>query len=457
MNNQEINTPLNPHQAPKELEKEGVSEWGETELIKIGNVVSGGTPSTAISNFWNGDILFVTPFDLSRIKSAFIENTERKISKEGLATCSANLLPVGSIVISSRAPIGYIAIGKKEFTTNQGCKSIVPSSNFDSLYLYYCLNFYVERIKRLGAGSTFAEISKGDLELVKLPHPKDKKKQIQIAKILNTADAVIEKTQAAIAKYKAIKQGLLHDLFTRGVVPETVKVQNEKGEEEEKTVWKLRPTYQEAPHLYKESKLGMVPREWEVERLKVYCDRISVGIATSSSDYFVEQGVLFLRNQNIKENRVDLSDTIYISQEFADANSSKYLKKGDVITVRTGYPGISAVVEPELENSQTFTTLITTPNSKMLDSYFLAYFLNSDYGRVQVLNLQGGGAQQNLNSGALETMQILKPELSEQKEIVKKLKSIEKNIQTEQAYLQKLHQLKAGLMGDLLSGRVRVK
>ncbi|TAF78922.1 MAG: restriction endonuclease subunit S, partial [Sphingobacteriales bacterium] len=108
-----------------------MSKWIESEISKIGTVVSGGTPSTTNSKFWNGDILFVTPYDLSRNKTAFIENTERKISREGLENSSANLLPIGSIILSSRAPIGYIAIAKKEFTTNQGCKSIIPNSDFD--------------------------------------------------------------------------------------------------------------------------------------------------------------------------------------------------------------------------------------------------------------------------------------------------------------------------------------
>ena len=209
-----------------------MNEWQESELNKIGNVVSGGTPSTSNPEFWNGDILFVTPFDLSRNETPYLYKTQRYISKEGLEKSSATLLPENSIVISSRAPIGYIAIGKNEFTTNQGCKSVVPFSKFDSLFLYYCFNFYIDRIKKLGAGSTFAEISKADLESVKFPHPDDKEEQRKIARILSTADAVIEKTQAAIAKYKAIKQGMLHDLFTRGIDIKT---------------GKLRPRYEDAP------------------------------------------------------------------------------------------------------------------------------------------------------------------------------------------------------------------
>lgn len=289
-------------------------------------------------------------------------------------------------------------------------------------------------------GSTRYGLTIANIEGAKIRYPSIPL-QRKISDIIYNTDCVIQKTQSIIAKYQAIKQGMLQDLFTRGIDVKT---------------GKLRPTYKEAPKLYKKSKLGMIPKEWEMELLIDCCNRISVGIATSSSRYFANSGVLFLRNQNIKENYIDLSDTMYITRSFADANSSKYLKEGDVITVRTGYPGISAVVSAELHGAQTFTTLITTPNTLYLNSYYLSYFINSDFGRKQVQSLQGGGAQQNLNSRALETMKILKPNLNEQKIIVQKLKSIEENIKKEQSYLQKLQQLKSGLMNDLLSGKKKV-
>lgn len=327
------------------------------------------------------------------------------------------------------ASTGFVVLSKKE--------------NICIDFIFYALlSCDVEKqIETLVVGSNYPALNTSDIKKLRIKFPNENI-QKYISKSLSVCDNVIEKTQQALSKYKSIKQGMLNDLFTRGIDVET---------------GKLRPNYKDAPHLYKESPLGMVPKEWEVVRLKMLAERISVGIATSSSDSFAKEGILFLRNQNIKENRIDLSDVIYITKEFADLNGSKYLKKGDVITVRTGYPGISAVVEQEFENSQTFTTLITTPNSKVLNSYFLSNFLNSNFGKDQVLNLQGGGAQQNLNSGALETMWILKPSLNEQNLIVGRLSVIEDNIHAEQSYLSKLQQLKTGLMGDLLSGKKEVK
>lgn len=391
-----------------------MSKWIESEISKIGTVVSGGTPSTTNSKFWNGDILFVTPYDLSRNKTAYIENTERKISREGLENSSANLLPSGSIILSSRAPIGYIAIAKKEFTTNQGCKSIIPNSDFDSVYFYYCFQFYVERIKKYGEGTTFAEISKGDLELVKFPHPKDKTEQRQIATILSAADAVIEKTQAAIAKYKAIKQGMLQDLFTRGI---------------DATTGKLRPSYQDAPELYKESKLGWIPREWEVERLG---NRAVI-------EYGKSQKAVVSINGSIP---------VYGTGGLMEY-ATDFLFDGESILI-----GRKGTIDKPFYINGKFWTVDT------------AYYLSSFSGNVRWLHsqlefynlkrLNEATGVPSINREQLYNILLSFPEPKEQNEIVKRILSIDKKLKTEQDFLHKQQQIKAGLMNDLLSGRKKV-
>lgn len=398
-----------------------MSKWEESALNKIGTVISGGTPSTTNSLFWDGDILFVTPYDLSRIKTPFIENSERKISKEGLSNSSANLLPVGSIIISSRAPIGYLAIAKKEFTTNQGCKSIVPNSNFDSEYFYYSLNYYVERIKRLGAGSTFAEISKKDLELVKLPHPKEITEQRKIANILSTADAVIEKTQDIIAKYKAIKQGMLHDLFTRGIDIKT---------------GKLRPTYKDAPDLYKPSKLGMIPEDWNVERIDNLCK-----ITTGSKD-----------TQNKQENGI--YPFFVRSQTIERINSYSYdgeaiLTSGDGVGVGKIYHYING----KFDFHQRVYMLYEFEKT-VITKFLFYYFSNNFFAEVDKYS-----AKTTVDSVRMEMiagMLIPVPNIQEQTKISEKLVILENKLDIEQNYLQKLQQIKAGLMSDLLNGKVKV-
>jgi type I restriction enzyme S subunit len=150
---------------------------------------------------------------------------------------------------------------------------------------------------------------------------------------------------------------------------------------------------------------------------------VSVGIATSTTNHFAESGVPILRNQNIRSGYIDLSDVLNVTREFDALNKSKRLRTGDVITVRTGYPGTSAVVPPQLEGWQTFTTLISTPLSNRITSEFLCELLNSHLGKTQIARLQGGGAQQNLNVGWLVNFIVPLPPLAEQKRISESLKN----------------------------------
>ena len=415
-----------------------MSKWIESEISKIGSVVSGGTPSTSVSKFWNGDILFVTPYDLSRNKTAFIESTERKISREGLENSSANLLPIGSIILSSRAPIGYIAIAKKEFTTNQGCKSIITNSDFDSLYFYYCFQFYIERIKKYGEGTTFAEISKGDLELVKFPHPKDKTEQRQIATILSTADAVIEKTQAAIAKYKAIKQGMLQDLFTRGI---------------DTTTGKLRPSYQDAPELYKESKLGWIPKEWNEKPLEDLTTQIGDGIHTTPK-YSKNTDFYFINGNNLTEGAIEIGSAQCVTEEeykkhFKDLNSRTILYSIN------GTIGNIAIYKNEKVILGKSACYITCKSSVNLDYLF---FILQTYSIQRFYELEMTGSTiKNLSLASVRNTPIAIPkDDKEQKLIGDRLNSINKKLQTEQDFLHKQQQIKAGLMNDLLSGKKKL-
>ena len=111
--------------------------WKKYKLSEIGTVVGGATPSTTVERFYGGDIPWLTPKDLSNFQDRYIERGERNITREGLDSCSAQLLPANSVLFSSRAPIGYVAIAKKPIATNQGFKSIIPNEKVDSLFLYY--------------------------------------------------------------------------------------------------------------------------------------------------------------------------------------------------------------------------------------------------------------------------------------------------------------------------------
>ncbi|MFZ2202565.1 MAG: restriction endonuclease subunit S [Microgenomates group bacterium] len=187
--------------------------WKTAKISQLCRVVAGGTPSTAKPEYWGGEIPWVTPMDLSKLKGKYIEKGSRNISEKGLASSSAERIPARSIIMSSRAPIGYLAINKQEATTNQGCKSFVCGDDIDVEYLYYYLSHHMDEIKRLGSGSTFAEVGKRQLENLLIEYP-DPPTQRKIVQVLSTIDEDIQKIDQTILKSKELKQGLMRDIFS---------------------------------------------------------------------------------------------------------------------------------------------------------------------------------------------------------------------------------------------------
>ena len=173
-----------------------MTEWIDCKISDIGTVVGGATPSTKKNeNYESGEISWITPKDLSSFDARYIEKGERNITEIGLKSCSTQLLPINTILFSSRAPIGYIAIAAKELCTNQGFKSIIPNENTDPLFLYYLLKYNKDRIENLGSGTTFKEISGSTMKNIKVRVPKVKEIQSKIASILTSIDDKIELNQ----------------------------------------------------------------------------------------------------------------------------------------------------------------------------------------------------------------------------------------------------------------------
>ena len=170
-----------------------MKDWITCKLSDLGMIVGGATPSTKqMQNYENGNISWITPKDLSSFKYRYIDRGERNITELGLKSCSTQLIPKNSVLFSSRAPIGYIAIANKELCTNQGFKSIVPNENIYYLFLYYLLKYNKSNIENLGSGTTFKEISATVMKNFEVKIPKSKNEQRKIALILDLIDNKIE-------------------------------------------------------------------------------------------------------------------------------------------------------------------------------------------------------------------------------------------------------------------------
>jgi len=188
-------------------------EWDEKRLSEFGNIYSGGTPSTAKPEYWDGNINWVTPTDITKQDSIYIESTARLVSMVGIKNSSAKLLPKGTLLVCTRATIGEMAIARHEMSTNQGFKNIVPNENTNIEFVYYLLNFYKHKLISKASGSTFLELSKSAFEGLHFYVP-EYQEQKKIAAVLLNADREIDALQQQLADLKQEKKALMQQLLT---------------------------------------------------------------------------------------------------------------------------------------------------------------------------------------------------------------------------------------------------
>ena len=220
------------------------------KLSEIGQIVAGGTPKTKIEEYWNGDVPWITPKDLSSHAGMYISRGERNISQVGLDNSSAKLLPKGTVLFTSRAPIGYVAIARNEVTTNQGFKSIIVDDENDNIFIYYLLKNNIDIIENHANGSTFKEISGSVMKSLEFGIP-SLREQKAIAHILSTLDDKIEVNNEINKTLENMAQAIFKQWFVDFEFP------NENGE-----------PYKSSGGEMVESELGTIPKGWEVVQFR---------------------------------------------------------------------------------------------------------------------------------------------------------------------------------------------
>ena len=190
-------------------------EWEVKKLGELANICSGGTPSTTQPQFWNGNILWCTPTDITALNGhKYLKETSRRITDQGLKYSSAEMIPSNSIVMTSRATIGECALNVVPVSTNQGFKNFVPFENVHVEFLYYLLLTKKQSFISLCGGSTFLEIGKNQLAIFEVRLPTAKAEQSAIATVLSDMDAEIAALVARRDKTRALKQGMMQELLT---------------------------------------------------------------------------------------------------------------------------------------------------------------------------------------------------------------------------------------------------
>lgn len=202
----------------------------------------------------------------------------------------------------------------------------------------------------------------------------------------------------------------------------------------------------------------MVPKGWSSVQAQDVCKSISVGVVIKPTQYYVPEGygVKAFRSANVREGFINDSDWVYFSHEGHAINKKSHLKTGDVLIVRTGYPGTACVVTPEFEDSNAIDIVIARPDMDKIIPEYLCAYTNSHIGKSQVLDLQGGMAQKHLNVGAYQVLKISLPPLREQKKIAQILLTWDNAISVTEKLLTNSQLQKKALMQQLLTGKIRL-
>lgn len=393
-------------------------QWKKVRIQDIGTVVGGATPSTKIdANYKNGHVSWITPKDLSTFEGRYIYTGERNITEMGLNSSSTVLMPKNSILFSSRAPIGYVAIAGKELCTNQGFKSVIPNKKIDYLFLYYLLKYNKNKIENLGSGTTFKEVSGSVMKNVEVMIPEDIKEQKRIAAVLNSIDDKIELNneindnlcEQIKATYKRIINGSNNLKVTR---------------------------------------IGDLP---------IYVtDYVANGSFASLKEnvtlYQEPNYAYFIRNTDLKSGNFD----VYVDEHSYNFLSKSALKGKEIIISNVGDVG-SVFLCPMLNKPMTLgnNVIMIEPEDEKLRYYLYSLFKWFDgYNLIQ--GIKGGSAVPKFNKTDFKNIQInlpLEKELEEFNNFVSPY--FEKLIQNQDAN-KHLSELRDSLLPKLMSGEIDV-
>ncbi|MFT4928031.1 MAG: type I restriction enzyme S subunit [Phenylobacterium sp.] len=326
--------------------------------------------------------------------------------------------------------------------------AVLPQTGVFAKWLYYCLADF--DLKKLNEATGVPSISRDYLYRIKFFTPKYEQQQ-KIAKILTTVDNLIDKTQALINKYSAIKQGMMADLFTRGIDLSGTTASNPN-------YGQLRPSVEDKPELYKSSELGMTPKDWEVCHLSSIAEKITSGSRDWASHY-ADEGDLFVRISNLTREHINFrwKSVKYVNIGNGSEGERTRLEAGDILISITADLGIIGVVPATFGRAfiNQHTALIRL-NKVVVNSRYLGHFLQSYIGQYQFEKFNDTGAKAGLNLPTLGSLQCLLPSIVEQERFAVIIDQIDMQIAVFKGEVIKYQNQKKGLMQDLLTGKVRV-
>jgi len=434
-------------------------EWREYRIGEIADIIGGSTPSTADPSNFNGGIPWLTPKDLSGPHDRYVSRGERNLSRKGLESCSARLLPARTVLVTSRAPIGYVAIAKNPIATNQGFRNLVPKPGFDSEFLYYWIRAHVDELRRNASGSTFQELTGSALAQIRIRVP-PLPEQRAIAHILGTLDDKIELNRRMSETLEAMARALFKAWF---VDFEPVRAKC-RGDLDGRPRWwrslpgkgrfHTRPYDDLFPDRLVDSELGEIPEGWRIGTLGTLSEKPQYGYTASAREEPI--GPKFLRITDINKLAwIDWSTVPYCEIEQQDFEQYR-LYPGDVLIARMADPGHGVVIEEQVE-AVFASYLIRFRLKDQVYIRYIQYWLRSDGYWELVTSRHAGTTRASLNAQVLSSFQLIippKPIASAFSEIVNALRN---KVVAAVNESRTLAALRDALLPKLIRGEIRVR
>lgn len=415
-------------------------EFKEYSIDEIGEVVGGGTPSTKIEDYYNGDISWITPKDLSGYNKMYISKGARNITELGLSKSSAKLLPKDSVLLTSRAPIGYVALAGKELCTNQGFKSIVCNREYILPgYLYYYLKKSKDLLESIATGSTFKEVSGKAVKNFQIKIP-DVKSQRIILEILSNIDKKIENNTEIICNLEQISQTLFKRWFIDFEFP------NEEGQ-----------PYKSSGGKMVDSELGEIPEGWEVKYLKDILSKFSTGLNPRKNFVLGKGENYYVTIKNMGDNNVILDNKCdkVDDEAIKIINKRSDLKQKDVLFSGIGTIGRVYLIPEEPNNWNISESIFTLRAVNENDQLFLYNLLLSNELQEYAKQLSSGSVQKGIRKRDLEKYKFpYSGQINQKYQLL--IEKLQNQIEITRIENKNLEQLRDTLLPKLLSGEIEI-
>ena len=375
------------------------------KLGEVCTIVSGSTPKTSVTSYWDGNIKWITPAELNE-DTFYIMDSVRHITEEGKEKTGLSYLPTGTVILSSRAPIGKTAIAGCEMCCNQGFKNLICSDAVYNEYLYFFLKSKTDYLNSLGRGATFKEISKSIVENIEIPLP-EVNQQKEIAEKFKKLEQLISLRKQQLAKLDELVKARFVEMFGDPV---------------------------NNPMNYPKSQLGKV------------CD---VRDGTHDSPEYYDVGYPLVTSKNVTGGKIDLSECNLISEDdYKKICERSKVDRGDIIMPMIGTVGKPVIVNAEPMFAIKNVALIKFTPDSLVTNIYIKTLLESDYFDRAVLDKIRGGTQKFIALGDIRKLEIILPDLKHQQCFSAFVERVDQQKQTVQQSLEKLELMKKALMQE---------